>query len=148
MAKEDIRRYRDLLLTDEEFQKKFAAAAEAYKGEQTEQAVFENVMLPLGKEYGLSATYDEFKEYTAAFSGDTSGELSEDELSQVAGGKDSGGGGLIWTKCMLVGVGIGGGGALKRISTGYDTGAGLCIGLGAGANTMSCAGSGDVESIF
>ena len=145
MAKEDLRKYRDLLLTDEEFQKKFAAAAEAYKGEQTEQAVFENVMLPLGKEYGLSATYDEFKEYTAAFAGGTSGELSEDELAQVAGGKD--GIGLGTGKCMILGVGIGGGGAMSKSPNGWYFGTGLCLGIGAGIGDYSCSGSGESNEL-
>ena len=143
MAKADLIKFRDLLVNDPDFQEELRAAAEAYNGEQDEKSVFENLLLPLGKKHGLSATYEEFKEFTGAFAGDADGELSEDELSQVAGGKDGGGGGLIWTKCVLFGVGIGAGGALKRTSTGYDTGMGICIGIGAGGNGVSCAGSGD-----
>ncbi len=140
MAREDLLKYRDLLLNDSDFQKKFLAAAEKYDGDKDEKAVFDKVVLPLGKEYGLSATYEEFKEYTDTFAGITEPELSEDELAQVAGGK---GGGLIWTKCMLFGFGIGVGGATEKTSTGYDAGMGICIGIGAGGNGVSCAGSGD-----
>lgn len=83
MAKADLKKYQDLLTSDAEFQEKFKAAAEAYRGPQDEKAIFENLLLPLGQEHGLSATYKEFKEYTSSFAGG-SGELSEDELSQVA----------------------------------------------------------------
>jgi hypothetical protein len=63
---------------------KFRKAAEAYTGEKDEKTIFDNVLTPLAKEYGLSATFEEFKEYAGAFSCGTDGELSEDELSQVA----------------------------------------------------------------
>ena len=63
MAKADIIKFRELLLTDTEFQEKLRKASEAYKGEKDEKAVFDNVLTPLAKEYGLSATYEEFREY-------------------------------------------------------------------------------------
>ena len=99
MAKEDHKKFQELLTSDADFQEKFRKAAEAYKGEPDEKSVFEGLLLPLAKEHGLSATYDEFKEYTRAFAG-ADGELSDDELAQVAGGKDSGIG-----LCLLVGAG-------------------------------------------
>ncbi len=144
MVKADLIKFRDLLVNDSDFQEELREAAEKYTGEQDEKSVFENLLLPLGQKHGLSATYDEFKEFTGAFAADAQGELSEDELEQVAGGK---GGGLIWTKCVLFGYGIGVGGAVEKTSTGYDTGMGICIGIGAGGNKVSCAGSGDPTSI-
>lgn len=90
MAKADILKFRELLLKDPEFQEKFRKAAEAYKGEKDEKSVFDNVLTPLAREYGLSATYEEFQEYAGALTGGADGELSEDELEQVAGGKGSG----------------------------------------------------------
>lgn len=38
---------RELLLTDDEFRKKLQSATEAYKGEQTEEAVFTMYLFPL-----------------------------------------------------------------------------------------------------
>ena len=90
MAKADLVKFRDLLSSDPEFREKFKKAAQVYSGEQDEKAVFDNLLLPLTKEYGLSATYEEFKSYIGTFAGDAESELSEDELSQVAGGKNSG----------------------------------------------------------
>ena len=120
MAKTDISKFRELLLTDADFQEKVRKAAEAYKGEQDEKAVFDKLLTPIAEEYGLSATFEEFKEYTEAFTDGAASELSDDELSQVAGGKGSGafvcgliGGGFGSTCkntndwCMVVGVGVG-----------------------------------------
>ncbi len=129
MAKADLIKFRDLLVSDPEFQEKFRKAAEAYKGPQDEKAVFEDLLLPLGKEHGLSATYEEFKEFTSALKDAASGELSEDELTQVAGGKNSGFG-------LCAGIGIGDlFGGHKDLSEGYRlgcqvVGASVCLGVG------------------
>ncbi len=120
MAKSDLIKFRDLYLSDISFQEKLRNAAEAYTGEKDEKAVFDNVLVPLAGEYGLSATYEEFKEFAGAFSGETAGELSEDELSQVAGGK---GDGLI--ACAIAGLGIG--------HTKLENGTSGCFVLGVGA---------------
>lgn len=100
MSNADLLKFKELLNSDAEFQEKLRKAAEEYTGEQDEKAVFENLLSPLAQEYGLSATYEEFKEYIDGFSGGAEGELSEDELEQVAGGKDSGFG-----FCILLGGG-------------------------------------------
>lgn len=99
MANADLIKFRDLLTSDSGFQDKFREAVENYKGPHDEKAVFENLLLPLAQERGLSATYEEFKAYTDSFRG-ADGELSEGELAQVAGGKDSGYG-------FCIGVGAG-----------------------------------------
>ena len=128
MAKADILKFRELLLTDADFQEKFKKAAEAYTGEKDEKAVFDNVLVPLAREHGLSATFEEFKEYAASFSRGADGELSEDELSQVAGGKGSGGKGLF--VCAIMGAGFG--------NTGNPNDNCFFIGMGVGA----CAAEG------
>lgn len=119
MAKTDIFKFRELVLTDSEFQEKLRKATEAYTGEMDERSVFDNVLTPLAGEYGLSATYEEFREFAGAFSGGTDGELSEDELTQVAGGKGKGvylclglGAGFGTTdnpcdSCMIIGAALG-----------------------------------------
>ena len=89
MAYSDLQKFKDLLISDAGFQEKFRKAADSYTGPQDMKAVFDNMLAPLGKEYGLSTTYEEFQKYMDSFSG-AKGELSEAELSQVAGGKDNG----------------------------------------------------------
>ena len=120
MAKADISKFRELLLTDSDFQEKVRKAVEAYKGEQDEKAVFDKLLAPIAEEYGLSATYEEFREYVGAFSGGADGELSEDELSQVAGGKGKGA-----FVCGIIGAGVGD-------TSQRNDDACLFIGLGAG----------------
>ncbi len=149
MAKEDLKKFHELITTDPEFQEKFKAAAEKYDGEPDEEAVFEKVVLPLGKEHGLSATYDEFRDYieavaSGAENGELAGELSEDELTQVAGGK---GGGAGIGKCAIFGVGIGVGGADTPHGSGSHFGVGICIGIGAGAGSYKCFGSGEADDL-
>ena len=75
---------KELLLSDEEFRGKLKAAYEAYKGDQTDESVFNEVLVPLAAEYGITATYDEYKEYIRSVPDDE--ELSPEELDQVAGG--------------------------------------------------------------
>lgn len=87
MAKSDLIKFRELLNTDTDFQDKLRKAAESYTGESDDKAVFDNLLVPLAGEYGLSATYEEFVEYLGAFMGDGGSELSEEELAMVAGGK-------------------------------------------------------------
>lgn len=140
MAKGDMIRFRELLNADTEFQEKLMKAADAYTGEQNEKAVFEGLLLPLAQEYGLTATYDEFREYVSAFTAKVDSELSEDELAQIAGGK---GGGLGVNVCVIVGVGIGGGGGIEDNNFGY----GACILIGAGLGKYSCAGSGEIGDL-
>lgn len=91
MAKTDLIKFRELLNSDIGFQEKLKKAAEEYTGDQNEKAVFDNLLMPFAEKYGLSASYEEFSEFIRALSGGSDGELSEDELAQVAGGKGSGG---------------------------------------------------------
>ena len=130
---EGIKKFRELLLHDPEFQSKLKAAAENYTGEQTEEAVFNNVIVPLAAEYGITATYDEFKDYIAGLSDQ---ELNTDEISQVAGGDK--GGGFGGANCYVLGAGFGGGGG----SSSGD----LCVLVGAGWGSVGCIGEGESDS--
>lgn len=80
---QDIQKFRELLLTDTEFQQKLQAASEAYTGDQSEEAVFNAVLVPIAAEYGITATFEEFHTYISGLDG---AEMSKDELQQVAGG--------------------------------------------------------------
>lgn len=132
MAKADILKFRELLLSDAEFQEKLRKAGEAYAytGEKDDKSIFENVLVPVAGEYGLSATYEEFKDYIDAFSKETDGELSEDELTQVAGGKGNGA-----VVCVLGGVGVGLLQSEKAKSGCFVLGIGLGICVYEGAST-------------
>jgi len=126
----DIERFRELLFTDEGFQAKLKTAAEAYTGEQTEEAVFNDLLVPLASEYGITATFDDFKKYLDSIKDQ---ELSADEIAQVAGGgKDAVGFGA--SGCLYVGVGWGGGG-----ESGSAAG---CAVVGFGNSAAACAGDG------
>lgn len=119
-----IRKFRELLLTNGEFQQKLKTAAEAYTGEQTEEAVFQEVLVPLAAEYGISVAYEDFHAYL-----NSDPEMDRDELAQVAGGTK----GLGANACWVVGIGLGG--------SSSDHVPNLCIGVGAGTTT-ACAGEG------
>ena len=129
---EGIKKFVELLNTDEAFKAKLNAAAQSYKGEMTPEAVYTNVLSPLAKEYGISVSLEEFKEFiSSSQSNDES--LSLDELGQVAGGK-AGGAGII--SCAGVGSGFGGmggdgsGGGCALV--GFGWGMGICMTKGAG----------------
>ena len=127
---EGIKRFEELLKTDEEFQKKLQDAVAAYTGENTEEAVFDNVIVPFAAEYNISATFDEMKAYIDEMN---AREMDPDELAQVAGGTGKGGG-IVATGCFYVGGGLGAGG-------GSESGA-VCVGLGFGWGKTQCFGSG------
>ena len=124
---EGLEKFRELLLTDETFQKKLQDAAASYTGEQTEGAVFNNVLAPLAAQYGIRATYDEFKEYIVNLS---TQEMSSEELAQVAGGDKFNGGGVGFATCKGIGGGAGGG-------AGENSG-GACLIIGVGWNKIVC----------
>ena len=129
---EGMEKFKELLLTDEEFQQKLKTAAENYDGEKTEEAVFHGVIEPVAAEYGISASFEEYTEYIRNIAEDS--ELNSDELKQVAGGKINGGGfGLI--KCTVAGFGFGGAAG--------ENGGGYCslLGFGDGYTTCSIVGA-------
>ena len=131
---EGIKKFAELMNTDEAFQAKLSAAMQSYKGEMTPEAVYNDVLSPLAKEYGISVSLEEFNDY---ISSQTNGDeaLSFDELEQVAGGKETvenKGHGSI--SCAGIGGGLGGGG-------GNGVGGG-CLGVGFGWGHSSCLGEG------
>jgi hypothetical protein len=135
---EGIKKFEQLMKTDADFQAKLQAAMAAYQGEQTEEAVFNNVLVPLGAEYGITATYDEFKAYVEGI-GKNSGEMSADEMEQVAGGKVNGGGvGMVQCNAFGGGLGIVGG----------EHGGGLCVLIGAGTGDTMCLTAGHSQERY
>lgn len=142
MSNEVFKKFQELMNSDTVFQGKLHQAAEQYKGDPSDaKAIFEGVLLPLGEEYGLSATFEEFSKYAGALVGSEDGELSSDELAQVAGGK---GGGVGAGGCLAIGLGIGGGGAGDETS---PVNGGLCVVLGIGYGGYSCFGKGEPEKL-
>ena len=129
---EGIRKFEELLRTDETFRKKLQEAEEAYTGEQTEEAIFDQVLVPLAEEYGITGTFEEYKEYISRLSDPT---MSEDELAQIAGGTSKGGG-VDVGMCFGMGIGCGVGGG---------PGAGnVCALIGVGYGSVNCTGTGEV----
>ena len=103
---------------------------ESYTGENSEEAVFNGVLVPVAKEYGISVSFEEFKEYINNLA--SADEIMDnEELKQIAGGK---GGGLGAAVCKYIGFGAGGAGG--------DGGGIGCIILGFGT-TYGCIGEGD-----
>lgn len=97
----ESKKFAELMRTDESFQAKLKAAVETYSGEKTEESVFNDVLLPVAKEYDISVSYEEFKEYMSNLA-NTDEIMDKDELTQIVGGK---GGGLGGGYCKYVGVG-------------------------------------------
>ncbi len=140
MAIEDVKKFHELLSSDPVFQAKVNSAVAEYDGPQDDQEIFEKVLVPVGKEHGLSATFDEFKAYADEAPFKEASELSEDELAQVAGGKvEVNGGGIGGYGCD--GAGIGFGAAIGSKSFGFccllgvSKGAALCLTAGATINS-------------
>ena len=105
MAQETAKKFMDQLAGDKALQEKLAAAAAAFAGDKSdEKAVFEAVLAPIAKEAGFEFSYED----TVA-AANASGELSDDELDQVAGG----------AKCFVIGFG----------NSDYKT---MCKGVGVG----------------
>ena len=129
---ENLEKCRELFLTDEKFQKKLKAAAEAYTGEQTEEAIFNSILVPLAAEYGITATFDEFKDYIASLN--NGAEMSKDELCRIAGGKVNGGGVGI-NQCNYVGLGLG-------VVASSESG-GVCVLIGGGGGADFCWAGGE-----
>ena len=137
---EGIKKFAELMKT-EEVQEKIKKAMEAYQGEKTPEAVFNNVLTPIANEYGITATYDELKAYleeaakSPASAGRTAHELSDEELKALAGGAK--GGGFGGTLCLGIGCGAGAGGGKE--------GAGVCAFFGVGWGYDYCVGEGETE---
>jgi hypothetical protein len=116
MAQENVKLFKEKLVSSDELKEKLKKAEEAYTGDkQDRDNIVKTVLIPLAEEAGLPFTFEEAK---AAEAGD--GSLSDEELASVAGG-----GGAIGV-CFILGAGLGPSCAVA--------GAGLCIILGDGPN--------------
>ena len=135
---EGISKFRELLLTDSEFQDKLRTAAETVDGGQTAEEVFSNILSPLAAQYGITATFDEFKEYIRNLS-DDSEKMSEEELQQVSGGEGKGVG--VSACYAAIGVGFAGGSDFYDDDPNKNRYAG-CIVIGAGQGASACVGKG------
>ena len=82
----ESKKFAELMRTDESFQAKLKAAVETYSGEKTEESVFNDVLLPVAKEYDIFVSYEEFKEYMSNLA-NTDEIMDKDELTQIVGGK-------------------------------------------------------------
>ena len=83
MAKENAKKFDQLLVSDENLQAKIRAAMDAYTGDRRdEQAVFEAVIRPLAEEAGLPFTFEDAKTCV-----EEEGEISLEEGDAVAGGE-------------------------------------------------------------
>lgn len=124
----DVRKFEELMKTDAGIQDKLRIAAEEFKGDASdEKAVFEGILLPVAEEAGLSASYEEFQEYMKSLAEGPDKELSMDELSQVAGGKDYADEGI----GVCFGIGVGDlFGTTKDYRACEVIGAGLCPSVG------------------
>ena len=125
-----VRKFEELIKTDVQVQDKLKKALENYTGEHTEEAIFNNVLIPAAAEYGITAAFEDYKEYVESLNNE---ELSKDELTQVAGGKVNGGGLGIF-RCEIVGFGAGAGGGTE--------GGGACLLLGFGDGITACMTAG------
>lgn len=109
----NVRKFEELLRSDETLQEKLRAATEAWEGSRDdERAVFEAVVAPLAEEVGLPFSFEEAVEFAK---GDQA--LSLDDLDEAAGGF-----------CLAVGVSEGLGACAKMKSTGATA----CGGIGVG----------------
>ena len=122
--------------TDAAFQEKLKAAMESYTGEQSEEAVFEAVLVSLAKQYGISASFEEYKEYVANISTEDR-ELSQDEVDQLAGGTK--GIGIGSTACLGIGVGLGGN---------YASSTSVCAIVSIGSGADACVVEGQSAAAF
>ena len=127
-----ILKFRELLLTNEEFQAKLKNAVESYDGEKSEEGVFNKVLMPVASEYGISATFSEFKssmEHLQVMMKNS----TRKKLLRFSGGDKGFGINL----CAGVGVGIGDSGDCVCAVLGGSTPGGYCSG-----STGACAGPG------
>jgi len=133
--KQDVQKFIDLLTADVSLQEKMKSTAEKYEGEQTQEAVFQEVVSPFAEEAGYHFTWEEYKEYMTDEAAKAK-ELDLDEMDQVNGGIPDKGGGAI--ACFAIGIGLGGG----VIGSRRTPLAGGCLLVGIGVGAIACAGDG------
>ena len=78
----DVKRFEELLRSDEGLQAKLRDAMDAFQGDPSDgRAVFDAVVTPLAEELGIPVTFDEYMEYVSE-----GAEFSDDELDALSGG--------------------------------------------------------------
>ena len=120
---QDLQKFIELLKSDDTLQEKMRSAAEKYEGDQTAEAVFRNLLLPIAEKKGYHFTWEDYQEYVKQ----ETKELNPDEMDQVAGGVE--GEGYGYAACFIIGSGNG---YVTDTKTGCFKGACLSIGIGAG----------------
>lgn len=133
---EDLKKMEELLMADENCRTKLKEAFESYTGENTEEEVFNNVLVPFAKEYGITASFEDFKAYIEK-KGQAVTELDASEMAQVTGGGsyDKGVGAAA---CFLIGAGVGVVGILNSDFEGGN----ICWWVGIGEGAQACLGEG------
>jgi len=123
---DDVKKFMDLMSSDEALQQKIRAAAENYAGDQSQESAFQDVIAPIAEEAGFRFTWEDLQEYTERQSGADMG-LSEDELDQVAAGS-----GIGASACIGFGIGL-------AFFIDEEGSGGGCIGIGFGNGAEACA---------
>ena len=145
MAKENVARFFAKLSSDKVFAEKLSAADAAYAkthdaknvDENARKAAAEAILLPIAKEAGLPFTVEELASYEKEKMEEISGEVSDDEMANAAGGAEPAAG-LGMTLCKFIGVGFGVLGCSAKGDSGLCAivgggGAGFCMGEGVSA---------------
>jgi hypothetical protein len=90
MVKENVKLFCEALVKDKGLQEKFKAISKKYEGQKLEEAqvdrIYRNELLPLASEAGFKFTLAELKGYAAEAKKPAMHQLSEQELTAVAGG--------------------------------------------------------------
>ena len=85
MKNENAVKFKELLFSDKNLQKRLKELADAYTGDKTDSEAFLTATVgKLAEELNLPFTYEEGEEI---FNNDDDRELSEDEVKAIAGGK-------------------------------------------------------------
>ena len=114
----DIKEFVEMIKNDTAVQEKIKKAVEGYTGDKTDEAVWEAVLAPIASEAGFDVTLNDYMAYVDEIK--ASGELSDDEMAQIAGGAGF---------CFLIG-GSGGAEASARKRDGCGACAFLGVGIG------------------
>ena len=127
-----------LIKEDPSLSEKFNSAVENYNGDQSIEDIFQNILLPLAKEYGCDFTLEDMQEYIHREEASVL-ELSSDEMDIVAGG--GGGVGIGASACFIIGLGCASQGEID-MRDGSLTEMGVCGGIGIGFGAGACIVSG------
>ena len=138
---QNVQKFVELLQTDAAVQEKIKTKAENYAGDQTEEAIFRDLVAPAAEEAGFQFSFEEYKEYRDYLAQGTQS-LDLNEMDQVTGGSK----GAYGTGVNLcIGIGIGAGYVQSEEDRG-GTGGMLCFVIGAGGMSMNVCAVKGVEA--